>query len=333
MRRAITAAVMALALLVPAAGAQAAGIPLSGMVAEPLDTTQVGAQTRFHFHVNLGGDDHIKDFTTRLPLGLAFNTDTTQCTQAQFDPPGNSEPETCPASSQVGTTTVQLDLTPLPPLLEVPQTVEGKIYFLEPAGPGGLPRLGIVLRPDAGPPQRQIGEARINPQLGVFETVIEDFPRQADGIDIRINSLDIILAQAFIKNPLTCGTKTSNFLITSYEEPNTTSIGAASYNVTGCAPARPSGACDTKLLTLAGTAGRDVIRGTPRRDVINGFGGHDVIRGLGAGDVICGGKGNDQIFGGRGRDKLIGGPGVDTLRGGAGRDKLIGGPGNDRERQ
>ena len=331
MRRAITAAVMALALLVPAAGVQAAGIPLSGMVAEPLDTTQVGEQTRFHFHVNLGGDDHINDFTTRLPLGLAFNTDTTQCTQAQFD----AEPETCPASSQVGTTTVKLTAGALP------ETATGKIYFLAPAGgAGSLPRLGIILRPGGGaPPARQIGEARLNTQLGVFETVIENFPTTAGTsppfslVPIRINSLDIILAQAFIKNPLTCGTKTSNFLITSYEEPNTTSIGAASYNVTGCAPDRPSGACDTKLLTLAGTAGRDVIRGTPRRDVINGFGGNDVIRGLGAGDILCGGKGNDQVLGGAGRDKLIGGPGVDTLRGGAGRDRLIGGPGNDRERQ
>jgi hypothetical protein len=322
---------MGLALLVPAAGAQAAGIPLSGMVAEPLDTTQAGAQTRFHFHVNLGGDDHIKDFTTRLPLGLAFNTDTTQCTQAQFDAGNDTN---CPASSQVGTTTVKLDLEPILGMPVVPETVNGRIYFLEPASAGGLPRLGILLKPS--PPaeeQRQIGEARINTQLGVFETVIENFPTSASGIPIRINSLDIILAQAFIKNPLTCGTKTSNFLITSYEEPNTTSIGGASYNVTGCAPDRPSGACDTKLLTLAGTAGRDVIRGTPRRDVINGFGGNDVIRGLGANDVICGGKGNDQIFGGAGRDKLIGGPGRDTLRGGAGRDRLIGGPGNDRERQ
>jgi hypothetical protein len=328
MRRAITVAVLALALLVPVAGAQAAGIPLSGMVAEPLDTTQAGAQTRFHFHVNLGGDDHIKDFTTRLPLGLAFNTDTTQCTQAQFDAGDDTN---CPASSQVGTTTVKLHLELG---VSVPETVNGRIYFLEPPSGGGLPRLGILLKPSPpAEPQRQIGEARINPQLGVFETVIENFPTNANGIPIRINSLDIILAQAFIKNPLTCGTKTSNFLITSYEEPNTTSIGGASYNVTGCAPDRPSGACDTKLLTLAGTAGRDVIRGTPRRDVINGFGGNDVIRGLGAGDILCGGKGNDQVFGGAGRDKLIGGPGVDTLRGGAGRDKLIGGPGKDRERQ
>lgn len=325
---------MALALLVPATGAQAAGIPLSGMVAKPLappaGTTEAGAQTAFNFHVNLGGDDHIKDFTTRLPLGLAFNTETTQCTQAQFE----AEPETCPASSQVGTTTVKLTAGALP------ETAAGKIYFLEPpGGGGGLPRLGIILRPGGGPPARQIGEARLNTQLGVFETVIENFPRTAGPnppfslIPIRINSIDIVLVREFIKNPMTCGTKTSNFLITSYEEPNVTSIGGASYSVTGCAPDRPSGACDTKLLTLAGTAGRDVIRGTPRRDVINGFGGNDVIRGLGAGDILCGGKGNDQVIGGAGRDKLIGGPGVDTLRGGAGRDKLIGGPGKDRERQ
>ena len=330
MRRAVAVAALALAMLVPVAGAQAAGIPLSGTVAKPLDTTQAGAQTRFRFHVNLGGSDHIKNFTTRLPLGLAFNTETPQCNQAQF----NNEPETCPPPTRVGTTTVNLSAAGLP------QTADGKIYFLEPAGAGGLPRLGIVLRPGGGaPPARQIGEARVHPQTGAFETVIENFPTKAgttfpwNMVPIRINSLDIVLVAAFIKNPLECGTKTSNFLITSYEEPNTTSIGAASYEVTGCAPVRPPGVCGGKQLTMAGTGGRDVIRGTQRRDIINAFGGNDVIRGVSGNDVLCGGRGNDQIFGGRGKDKLIGGAGRDTLRGGAGRDKLIGGPGRDSERQ
>ncbi len=330
MRRTLIAALLALALLVPAAGANAAGIPLSGTVAQPLDTSQAGAQTRFRFHVNLGGSDHVKDFTTRLPFGLAFNADTPQCTQAAF----NAEPETCPAPTRVGTTTVNLSAAGLP------QTAPGKIYFLEPAGGGGLPRLGIILRPGGGaPPARQIGEARVHPQTGAFETVIENFPTTAgttfpwNMVPIRINALDIVLAQAFIKNPPECGTKTTNFLVTSYEEPNTTSIAGASYNVTGCAPVRPAGTCAGAPLTVAGTGGRDVIRGSPRRDVINAFGGNDVIRGLSGNDVLCGGRGRDQLFGGKGKDKLVGGAGPDTLRGGAGRDKLVGGPGRDSERQ
>jgi Ca2+-binding RTX toxin-like protein len=87
----------------------------------------------------------------------------------------------------------------------------------------------------------------------------------------------------------------------------------------------------TRMCTIQGTAGPDVLTGRPGDDVICGFGGNDVIRGL---------KGNDLIFGGPGNDTIIGGPGLDSLNGNAGkdsfaakdgqRDTVTGGPGKDR---
>jgi hypothetical protein len=72
--------------------------------------------------------------------------------------------------------------------------------------------------------------------------------------------------------------------------------------------------CGSKVATLLGTNGRDVIRGTNRSDVIVALRGNDVVRGLARADTICGGLGNDRLFGGRGRDRLIGGDGRDFVR-------------------
>jgi hypothetical protein len=72
--------------------------------------------------------------------------------------------------------------------------------------------------------------------------------------------------------------------------------------------------CGSRVATLLGTNGRDVIRGTKRSDVIVALRGGDVVRGLARADTICGDEGNDRLFGGRGRDRLIGGDGRDFVR-------------------
>lgn len=92
-------------------------------------------------------------------------------------------------------------------------------------------------------------------------------------------------------------------------------------------------------MTIAGTAGDDVIRGTSGNDVIDGGGGADVISGGFGHDTICGGDGIDDLRGGLGHDRLQGGDGADVLsgagdddalEGGAGDDQLAGGDGDDR---
>ena len=91
--------------------------------------------------------------------------------------------------------------------------------------------------------------------------------------------------------------------------------------------------CNSRLPSIRGTAGNDVIVGTPSRDVIAAVGGADRIRTLGGNDLVCGGGGADRIKGGPGFDTLQGEQGPDRIFGGAGKDVCRGGPGQDRTRR
>lgn len=300
--RALAGILVTLLALVCAVGAQGA-IPLADPIAKPLDTTRSGANTRFRFHIGFGGSEHIKDFTTQLPQGLIPNDAYPTCALATF------MGDACAAATQTGATTVSLTALGL-----LPMTVHGRIYNLSVPGES-LPGQGIVLDAPTG---KVFQRGRTQIGAGGLETVITDFPQAATliilPVPIRINSIDIELASAFIRNPVTCGPATTRFLITSYEDPGTTSSAEDTYTPVGCPPPRVP-RCKGRRATKVGTARRDVLNGTRGRDVIVGRAGNDLIRGR------------------RGRDLLCGGPGRDTLRGGPGRDILVGGPGADDERQ
>ena len=323
----MAAVLVALAIAVPAA---IASIPLPNPKARPLDTTQAGASTRFETKVVLGGSEHIKDFTTQLPYGFATNNNTPVCSTAQFDA------DTCPDGSQIATTSVNLTVMGL-----LPSDVSGRVYFIDPAPGGALPRLGIILDAPTGK-QRQIGEASIDPQTGTLKNTIRDFPRDTNGdgtgLPIRINSIDVILRASFAKNPRECVPATTNFYVTSYEDPNTTTQSSDSYTPTGCSSGGGGGGghrvkCDGRGATKVGNNRANHINGTRKADVIFAGGGNDVVRGLKGNDVVCGGGGKDKLIGGPGKDKLLGGPGPDTLIGGPGKDKLVGGAGKDKQTQ
>lgn len=321
----ITAACAVVSVLALAAPA-AASIPLENVRAAPTNTTERVQPARFAIHFELGGSEHIKDLTQRLPQGLETDQFYPTCTEAAF------MSDTCPAASQAGESTVNLTVLGL-----LPQDVTGQIFFLAPR-PGSFPSLGIRLdSPDGFKDAHQIAEIRINQELGVIESIIRDFPQTAElqaggGVPIRINSLDVVLYPEFVNNPADCGLKTTTLLVTSYEDPGTTSTGSGSYTTTGCAPVRPRAKCNGLRVTKLGTRGANRLRGTPRRDVISGLGGADVIRGLGGNDIVCGGKGPDRILGNAGNDLLIGNAGNDRLIGGRGKDRIRGGTGRDFER-
>ena len=80
----------------------------------------------------------------------------------------------------------------------------------------------------------------------------------------------------------------------------------------------------TKLMTIDGGSGNDLLTGGGGRNVIIGGTGNDILYGDGGDDVLLGGDGNDDLFGGSGNDVLVGGNGSDILDGGTGRDVLIG---------
>ena len=197
-------------------------------VAKPIDTLQAGAHSRFHMHVDMGGAEHIKDMTTQLPLGIQPDAYAPLCANAAF----NSD--SCPANTRIGSTTVNLSVGGL-----VPQDISGRIYYTEPAPGDSLPGLGIWLDPPPPAPKAsQRGKTQISAETGGLETVIKDFPKDSGGVPIRLNSIDIVLNAAFISNPAGCDPATTNFLVTSYEDPNTTSKVSDTFTPTGC-PAPP----------------------------------------------------------------------------------------------
>jgi RTX calcium-binding nonapeptide repeat (4 copies) len=297
--RACAAVVVLLGLLFPA-GAQAA-IPLQNAIGQPLDTREAGANTRFRFHLRLGGSEHIKDLTTQLPRGLIPNDAYPTCPLATF------MADACPSATRTGRTTISVAALGL-----LPMDVPGRIYNLSVPGEA-LPGFGIVLDAPTG---KAFQRGRTEISGGRLQVVINDFPQTVTllgaPVPIRINSIDIELVAAFIRNPVTCDPTTTRFLVTSYEDPGTTSAAQDTFTPTGCQAPLPK--CLGKRATKVGTGRRDVLNGTRGRDVIVGRGGNDLLRGRGGNDLLCGGPGRDTLIGGPGRDRLFGGPGVDKER-------------------
>src|SRR3954466_12315341 len=96
-------AVLPLVLLVLAMlAAQAQALSLSGAIARPADaaqggTTQNGANTPFHLHVNVAPGDDIKDITFEFPAGMTVTAGNVPlCPSDQFHASG-----TCPANTTV----------------------------------------------------------------------------------------------------------------------------------------------------------------------------------------------------------------------------------------
>lgn len=322
-RRIVAAGTLAGTLVVIAA-AQGA-IPIQNQKGIPLDTQTQNAKTGFNLHLELGGTEHIKDMVTMLPSGLGANSEFPTCLPAVF------MQDKCAANTQVGTTAVNVTVGP------AKQDITGRLYYLSPDAGQFAPGLGIVLDSDTLPGLTktfQRGETQIDDKRKGLNTTVRNFPQTTGppyNIPIRLNSLDIKLSNQFVSNPGNCNPATTTFLVTSYEDPNTTTSATSSYTPTGCQPAAlPK--CDGATSTVVGTSGRDTLRGTKGRDVIVGRGGNDVISGLGGNDILCGVTGKDTLLGGAGKDRLLGGTGNDILKGGAGKDKLKGGAGKDVEK-
>jgi hypothetical protein len=297
--RTLIAAVALLGFLLPASAE--AAIPVQNPIGKPLDTTRAGASTRFRLRFQLGGSEHIKDLTTRLPRGLIPNENYPTCPVATF------MADACPPTTRNGSTTVSVSVLGL-----LPMQVPGRIYNLRVPGEA-LPAPGIILDAATGKVFQRGRTEIVGDRL---QTVITNFPQDVTltvvPVPIRINSIDIELVAAFIRNPVTCDPTSTRFLVTSYEDPGSTSTAQDTFTPTGCRAPLPK--CHGKRATKVGTGRPDVLNGTRGRDVIVGRGGNDLLRGRGGRDLLCGGPGRDTLIGGPGRDRLFGGPGVDKER-------------------
>ena len=123
-------ALLATALVLAVAAPLAlAAIQIQNPKAQPLDTKQAGAPTRFETKITLGGTEHIKDLTTETPRGFGANIQNPTCTTADFNA------DTCPADTQIASTSVNLSLEPTPGVFVPTDPVSGRVYFLDLAYP------------------------------------------------------------------------------------------------------------------------------------------------------------------------------------------------------
>ena len=237
-RRVLGTLVAAAALFV-AVPASAQALTLSGLQAAP-DSDQAGAHSDFHIHMDFG-DGQVKDLTVVLPPGLIGDPSATPlCTVAQLNA------DSCLANTQVGSVSASATLHVLDPLVNVPVTVSGQLYNLEPQ-PGEPARFGIVLHAlPLPPPLDDLTVPPIVLQSGVslrgdfgLNTVINNIPNMTAGFSTTINSQDITLfgtapgtGKPFMRNPTSCEEHTTNFTAVPYS--GSTATGTASFATDGC---------------------------------------------------------------------------------------------------
>jgi hypothetical protein len=243
-RRTWTSLAVAVGCLALAPTAHAA-LRFQGLSAAP-KSTNAGAHSDVNIHIGFTSPaDDVKDLTVGLPPGLVGNpTVTPLCTSAQL------QSDACPSSSQVGTVTTGVTAHPLP-IISLPLTVDGSLYNLEPAA-GEPARFGIVLRPVGSDPLpllakiKQVSAVRLRKSDFGLDTVLTNVPNmahaagQALSVPIDITSIDIHLSgvvggKGFMRNPTSCGVKTTKFTADSYAHPDQKATGQASFTSTNCA--------------------------------------------------------------------------------------------------
>jgi hypothetical protein len=235
---------VAIASLALAPAAHAA-LGFQSLAAAPANPA-AGAHSNVGIHIGFtdpGAD--VKDLTVGLPPGLVGDpTATPLCTLDQL------HSDSCPSASQVGTVTTGVTAHVLG-LLPVPLTVNGSLYNVVP-GAGEPARFGIVLRPTGSDPlpllQKiiQVSDVQLRKSDFGLNTVLTNIPREAHAagqaltIPIDITSIDIQLngivgGKGFMRNPTSCGTKTTRFTADSYANPNQKVTGQATFTSTNCA--------------------------------------------------------------------------------------------------
>jgi hypothetical protein len=223
----------ALGVLALASSAQA--LTLNNLSAAPANN-DAGANSNFSVHIGVGeASDDIKDLTIHLPPGLVGDpTGPPTCTETQLNA------NNCPADTQVGTSNSTVLLLGLPP----EQQVTGKIFNVVPHQ-GEPARFGIVLMPPIGDPVILQSGAKLRGSDFGLDSELKGLPNTASGLPIDITSLDVVLfghggdpappdGPSFIRNPTSCGTKTTGFTANSYASPNTNVTGSATYESDQC---------------------------------------------------------------------------------------------------
>ena len=184
-------------------------------------STDAGANSAFHLDIAFTGLDDVKDLTVHLPPGLVGDpTSTPLCSETEL------AADSCVDESKIGTTTTYANLLDLAPL-----TIPGEVFNVEPRA-GEPARLGIVLTPPVGGKVILQSAAALRPGDFGLDTILEDIPNTADGLPITITRIELTLNGAFMRNPTSCGTKTTTADATSYLD--TTANASNSFESVNC---------------------------------------------------------------------------------------------------
>jgi hypothetical protein len=173
-----------------------------------------------------------------LPPGLAGDPFATpRCTEADY------RADACDAKTQVGT--VVAEATPVDPLLGLPlpkQTVNGKLYNLEPAGSEPA-RLGAVLAPLGGLLGKLFVPTTIQARAsdGGLDSIVAELPKESGGLQLYTERMAFTLqgrpaggTGPFMRNPTSCKPATSTVVATPGGEPATPVSKTSSFTPTDC---------------------------------------------------------------------------------------------------
>ena len=214
-------------------GAASAAVSITSFSVTP-STTQAGGHPNLVVDTSLASNpdtDDVKSLHVVLPQGLVGDPASAgRCSQSAFTA------DACPADSKVGTTTVTATV------LGSSMDSAGDVYSL--AAVGSEPaRLGIVVRPTlVGMPLQKIflqSAVTVGPDTNFgLATTFDNLPRQAGGLDIRMDRLKLTLFGAaahgpFVSNPTSCRPAIANTTITSYDAPGSASA-SGGFTPTGC---------------------------------------------------------------------------------------------------
>ena len=155
---------------------------------------------------------------------------------------------------------------------------------------------------------------------GTFDDLLILTTDTADGIRIALDPLSIF-ALAGATEPLTATQQAA--LDTNAAVPGSTKLILLGVSKTDLS------AADFLGLSVAASAGNDMMAGTINADTMAGLDDDDNLVGGDGDDSLDGGAGNDSLYGGDGGDVLTGGDGSDHVQGDAGNDTLNGDGGND----
>ncbi len=188
-----------------AGGSCPSTIPFNAVTTATLGNTTAGASNTLTLGITRhDGDQTLSSLTTQLPAGMLANlTSITPCSSA------NATAGTCPAGSQIGTTTITAGAG------STPYQLNGAAYLTS-GYDGDSLGLAIVLPTVAGPFQltssgNEVVRAgvAVDTVKGQITITTDPFPTVLDGVPLRLKTIGVAINQPnFLTNQTTCAAAT-----------------------------------------------------------------------------------------------------------------------------